>query len=51
LKKWQAAFQKEGDTIVQVQIDKRLEQMISTIYEATMVNTGRKDQKTNLEIN
>jgi hypothetical protein len=24
--------------------------MVSTIYEATIVNTGRKDRKTNMEI-
>jgi len=50
LKKWQSAFQKKGDIIVQAQIDKRLVQMISTIHDATTVNTGRKDRKTKLEI-
>ena len=36
--------------MVQVWKDKRLVGMISTIHEATLVNTGRKDRKTNMEI-
>jgi len=36
--------------MVQVWKDKRLVQMISMIQEATAVNTGRKDRKTNMEI-
>ena len=36
--------------MVQVWKDKRLVQVISTIHEATVVNTGRKDRKTNREI-
>ena len=37
--------------MVQVWKDKRLVRMISTIHEATDVNTGRKDRETNMEIN
>jgi len=36
--------------MVQVWKDKRLVRMISTIHEATIVNTGLKDRKTNIEI-
>jgi hypothetical protein len=31
-------------------MDKKLVQMISTIIEVTIVNTGQKDRKTNKEI-
>ena len=50
LKKGQSAFRRKGDVMVQVWKDKRLLRMISTIHEATVVNTGRKDRKTNMEI-
>ena len=50
LKKGQSAFRRKGDIMVQVWKDKRLVRMISTIHEATVVNTGRKDRKTNMEI-
>jgi len=46
LKKGESAFRRKGDVIVQVWKDKRLVQMISTIHEATTVNTVRKDRKT-----
>jgi len=36
--------------IVQVWKDKRLVQMISTIHEATIINKGQNDRKTNMEI-
>ena len=42
-KKGQLAFQRKGDVMVQVWKDKRLVWMISTIHDATTVNTGRKD--------
>ena len=51
LKKVQSSFRRKGDVMVQVWKDKRLVRMISTIHEATVVNTGRKDRKTNMEIN
>ena len=50
LKKGQSAFQRKGDIMVQVWKDKRLVQMISMIHEATVVNTGWKDRKTNMEM-
>jgi hypothetical protein len=50
LKKLQSAFWRKGDIMVLVWKDKRLVRMISTIHEATTVNTGRKDRKTNMEI-
>jgi len=52
LKKGQSVFRRKGDVIVQVWKDKRLVRMrsISTIHEATIVNTGRKDRETNIEI-
>jgi hypothetical protein len=50
LKKGQSAFRWKGDIMVQVWRDKRLVRMISTIHELTIVNTGRKDRKTNMEI-
>jgi hypothetical protein len=50
LKKGQSAFQRKGDIMVQVWHDKRLLRMISTIHEATIVNTGQKDRITNMEI-
>ena len=41
LKKGQSAFQREGDVMVHVWKDKRLVQMISTIHDVTIVNTGK----------
>jgi hypothetical protein len=49
LKKGQSAFRREGDVMVYVWKDKRLVQMISTTYDVTTVNTGKKDRKTNME--
>ena len=46
----QSAFRRKGDVMVQVWKDKRLVRMISTIHDATVVSTGRKDRKTNMEI-
>ena len=50
LEKGHSAFWRKGDVMVQVWKDKRLVQMISTIHDATVVNTGRKDAKTKVEI-
>jgi hypothetical protein len=50
LKKGTSAFWRNGDVVVQVWKDKTLVQMISTIHDATIVNKGRKDRKTNMEI-
>jgi len=50
LKKGQSAFRRKDDIMVQVCKDKRLVRMVSTICEATIVNTGQKDRKTNIEI-
>ena len=36
--------------MVQVWKDKRLVRMISTIHDATTVNTGQNDRKTNMDI-
>ena len=36
--------------MVQVWKDTRLVRMISTIHDAKIVNTGRKDRKTNVEM-
>ena len=47
LRKGQTAFWKKVDLMLQVWKDKRLEQIISTIHDATIVNTER---KTNIEI-
>jgi len=49
LKREQSAFRRKGDVMVQVWKDKRLVRMISMIHEATVVNTGWKDRKTNME--
>jgi len=51
LKKGKSAFQRKGDVMVQVWKDKRIVRMISTFHDATIVNTGRKDRETNMEIN
>ena len=45
----QSAFRRKGDIIVQVWKDRRLVRR-STIHDATVVSTGRKDRKTNTEI-
>jgi len=50
LKKEQSALRRRGDIMVQVWKDKRLVRMISTIHEATIVNTGRRDRKINMKI-
>jgi hypothetical protein len=50
LNRGQSALQRKGDVMVQVWKDKRLVHMISTIPDATIVNTGRKDRKTKMEI-
>ena len=50
LNRVQSAFRREGDVMVQVWKEKRLVRMISTTHDATIVNTGRKDKKTNMEI-
>jgi hypothetical protein len=41
--------QSAGDVMVQVWKDKRLVRMISMIHDATIVNTGRRDRKTNMQ--
>ena len=48
--KGQSAFPRKGDVMVRVRKDRRLVQMISGIHDATIVNIGRKDRKTNMEI-
>ena len=50
LEKGQSAFLRKDDVMVQVWKHKRLVRMISTIHDATVVSTGRKDRKTNMEI-
>jgi len=50
LEKGHSAFRRKDDVMVQVWKDKRLVQMISTIHDATVISTGRKDRKTNMEI-
>ena len=50
LNRGQLAFRRKGDVMVQVWKDKRLVRMISTIHDATIVNSGRKDRKTSMEI-
>jgi hypothetical protein len=50
LKKGQSAFWRKGNISVQVRKDKRPVQIISMIHNTTVVNTGRKDRKTNPEI-
>ena len=49
-KKGQSVFRRKSDIMAQVWKDKRLVRMVSTIHEATIVNTGWKDRKTNMEI-
>jgi hypothetical protein len=43
----QSAFRRKGDVMVQLWRDKRLVCMISTIHDATIVNTGGKTEKQN----
>ena len=50
LKQWQSVFWRKGDVMAQVWKNKRLVWRISMIHEATTVNTGWKDKKTNVEI-
>jgi hypothetical protein len=50
LNRGQSAFWRKGDVMVQLWKDKRLVRIISTIHDATTVNTGRKDRKTKMEI-
>ena len=50
LKKGQSACRRNGDVSVHVWKDIRLVQMTSMIHDATTVNTGRNDSKTNVEI-
>ena len=50
LKKGQSMFRRKGDVMVQVWKDKRFVRMIRTIHDATVVSTGRKDTKINMEI-
>ena len=50
LEKRQSVCQRKSDVTVHVRKDKRLVPTIRTIHDATTVNTGRKDRKTNLEI-
>jgi hypothetical protein len=49
LNRGQSAFHRKGDIIVQEWKDKRLVRMISTIHDATILNTGRKDKPGNKE--
>ena len=49
MKKQKSAFRRNGDVMVQVWKDKNV-RMISMIHDATIVNKGRKDRKTNMEI-
>jgi Fe-S cluster assembly scaffold protein SufB len=44
LKKWQSAFWRNGDVMVQVWKDRRVVQMISMIHEATIVNTRQNER-------
>ena len=50
LKKGQSAFRGKCDVMVQVWEEKTLVRMTSAIHDATIVNTGRKDRQTNMEI-
>ena len=49
LKKGKSVFRRNGDVMVQVWKE-RLVRIIMTIHDATIVNKGRKDRKTNIEI-
>jgi len=48
LKTGQSAFQGKGDIIVQM--DTRIVQLKSMIHDATVVEGGRKERRTELEI-
>ena len=50
LRKGQSACHRKVDASVHVWKDIRLVRMTSTIHDAIIVNTGRNDSKTNLEI-
>jgi hypothetical protein len=50
LRKGQSVLWRKDDVMVQVWKDKRLVRMISTTHDTTLVNTGRKDRKINLEL-
>ena len=50
LKKGQSLFHGKGDVMVQVWKVKRLVRMISAIHDSTIMNKGRKDRKTNVDI-
>jgi hypothetical protein len=47
LNRGQSALQRKGDVMVQVWKDKRL---VHTIHDGIIVNTGRKERKTKMEI-
>jgi hypothetical protein len=47
LNRGQSAFRRKGDVMVQVWKDKRLVHIISTIHDATTVNTGGKMKNKN----
>jgi hypothetical protein len=51
LKKGNSCFRRKDGVLVQVWKDKRLVRMISTIHDSEHVHTGKKDRKTNEEIN
>jgi len=46
----QSAFRRKSDVMVQVWKDRGLVRVVSTIHDVTVVSTGRKDGKTNMEI-
>jgi len=50
LKKGQSLFHGKGDVMVQVWKVKRLVRIISAIHDSTIINKGRKDRKTNMDI-
>ena len=50
MEKGQSAFGRKGDIMVKVWKDKRLLRMISTIHDAAVLNTWRKDRETKMEI-
>jgi hypothetical protein len=50
LKSGQPAFRRKGDIMVQVWKEKRRVRMIGTMHDATILRTGWKDRKTNLQI-
>ena len=50
LNKGQSALRRKGDEMVQMWKDKRLVRMISIIHDTTIMNTRRRDMKTNVEV-